>query len=216
MIRVVVVDDHDLVRTGICLILKGATDIEVVGEGSDGDDALQLSRKLRPDILLMDVNMPRMSGVEATQRLLQYAHPPKVIILTIHADGPIPARLLQVGAAGYLTKGCPAEELLQAVRRVARNERYIGNDIAQKLALSLLPGASRSPFDELSARELEVALRMARGSPVTSIAADLSLSPKTISTYKARVFEKLQVRNAGDLTRVALRHGMIDAPDLES
>ena len=210
MIKVLLVDDHDLVRTGVRMILEGQTDIKVVGECADGESALKAFKKLRPDVILMDVNMPGAGGLEATSRLRQLDKKVRVIILTIHAKAPFPKRLLDAGANGYLTKGCAKEELVNAIVSVYRGQRYIGGDIAQQLALSLLPGATHSPFDDLSAREMEVMMLLVQGDDLKHIAKQMHLSPKTISTYKYRLYEKLEVESDVGLVRLAMTHGIIE------
>jgi len=210
MIKVLLVDDHDLVRTGVRMILEGQTGIEVVGECVDGEHAIKAFKELRPDVILMDVNMPGTGGLEATTRLRQLDKSVRVIILTVHARAPFPKHLLDAGANGYLTKGCAKEELVQAIQTVHGGQRYIGSDIAQQLAMSLLPGAEGSPFDDLSAREMEVMMLMVQGVDLNGIAEQLHLSKKTISTYKYRLYEKLDVQNDVALVRMAMNHGIIE------
>lgn len=210
MIRLLLVDDHDIVRTGIAHIIAKERGIEIVGEAGNGEEAIRLAKQLKPDVVLMDVNMPRLGGVEATQRIRKALPNTRVIILTVHAEAPFPTRLLDAGASGYLTKGCAAGELCDAIRSVYDDRRYIGTDIAQQLALSLLPGAEKSPFDELSTREMEVMMMLIQGDDVSAIAQRLSLSPKTVSTYKYRIYEKLDVRNDVGLTHLAIRHGIVE------
>ncbi len=212
MVRVAIVDDHDLVRTGIRRILDGAAGIEVVGEAASGEQALKLVRDQSVDVVLMDVNMPGMGGLEATRRLLASNAGTRIIILTVHAKAPFPTQLLNAGASGYLTKGCASEELLQAIRQVHDGTRYISSDIAQQLALSMLPGGDRSPLDELSSREIEVMMMLVQGEDVQNIAVTLHISHKTVRTYKSRLYEKLGVRNAVDLTHMAMRHGILETP----
>jgi two-component system invasion response regulator UvrY len=210
MIRVLIVDDHELVRTGIKRILEDTRDIRVVAEASTGEEALGLVREHRPDVVLMDVNMPGIGGLEATRKLIQ-SHPElRVIVVTIHVDEPYPTRLLEAGASGYLTKGCAVDEIVDAIQVVHRGERYIGADIARQLALSMLPGGERSPFDKLSQREMQVMLMVTQGHSIQDISDRLSLSPKTISTYRYRLYEKLGVDNDVELTHLAMRHGMIE------
>jgi DNA-binding NarL/FixJ family response regulator len=209
MIRVVLVDDHALVRSGFRLILSGQSDIEVVGEAGDAEQGLRLVRAQRPDVALLDVHMPGMSGIELTERVRRAELPTQIIILTVVDDARFPRRLLQSGALGYLTKACPAEELLTAVRNVAQGKRYLDATIAREMALAAVDGGS-SPLESLSSRELEVALMLARGVAINEIAERLHLSPKTVSTYKQRLFEKLGVEHSIALAHLLGAHGMLE------
>lgn len=210
MISVMIVDDHDLVRTGLRHILSDCDDIQVIAEASSGEEALRLAREHAPQIILLDVSMPGLSGFEVADRLHRYHKKSRTVILTAHAQQPFPSRLLEAGAAGYLTKACGADELRSAIRAVHRGERYIGSDIAQQLALSMLPGADQSPFEKLSSREMEVTLMLVQGMNMNDIGEALSISPKTVATYKYRVFEKLEVENEVALAHLALKHGLIE------
>ena len=174
-IRVFVVDDHALVRAGMRMILSGETDIEVVGEADCGEDALPQIRKLVPDVVLCDLHLPGVSGLELTERILKGDHGTRVIVVSVLEDGPMPKRLLEIGASGYVGKGGDASELLRAVREVARGKRYLANSVAQNLALYGVDGDG-SPFDALSARELEVAMLLTQGLRQDDIAKRLSLS----------------------------------------
>lgn len=216
MVRVAIVDDHDLVRTGIRRILDGAGGIEVIGEAASGEEAIRLAREEPVDVVLMDVNMPGMGGLEATRRILASSTGVRIIILTVHAKAPFPTQLLNAGASGYLTKGCASEELIRAINRVHDGARYVSADIAQQLALSMLPGGDRSPLDELSSREIEVMMMLVQGEEVQSIAETLHISHKTVRTYKSRLYEKLGVKNAVDLTHMAMRHGILETPRNEA
>jgi two-component system invasion response regulator UvrY len=206
---ILIVDDHDLVRTGLKNILAGESDLHVVGDASTGEEAIRLARDLAPDLVLMDVGLPGLSGLETTERILRAQPATRVIVLTAHSEPPLPARLLDSGASGYLTKACDAAELLRAVREVARGERYIGADISQQLAISLLPGTPQSPFQELTGRELEIALMLTQGMKMRSIGEVLNVSPKTVATYKYRIYDKVGVASEVELLRMALRHGVI-------
>jgi len=213
MIRVLLVDDHGLVRTGIRRLLEDhgrERGIEVVAEAASGEEALELSRQEPPDVVLMDVNMPGIGGLEATRRLLQHEPSIKVIALTVHARGPVPKRLLEVGATGYLTKGCSVDEMITAIVRVARGERYLCAEIAEQLALSLIPSHGESPLDTLSYRELQILLLITEGHKGQAISQQLHLSPKTVSTYKRRLLEKLGVQSDAELMRLAMKQGLVE------
>lgn len=209
MIKVMLVDDHELVRTGIRKLLDDAEGISVVAEASSGEEAIELARKAKPDLVLMDVSMPGIGGLEATRKLQQTHAKLKVIVLTMHSDDPFPARMLEAGAMGYLTKGCSVQEIVTAIREVVGGGRYLGSDVAQSLALARMPGNSRSPFDSLSHREMQVMLMLMEGHKISHISDTLCLSPKTVSTYRHRLFDKLGVQNDMELARMAMRHGML-------
>ncbi len=209
MVRVLLVDDHDLVRTGIRRLLEDTEGIEVVGEARSGEEALIVAQGTHPEVVLMDVNMPGMGGLEATRKLLRINPAIRVIVVSVHVDGLVPKRLLEAGAVGYLTKGCSADEVVLAVRTVQRGQRYISRDVAQALALSTLTGG-KSVLESLSERELQVLLQITQGHSIQDIADVLFLSPKTVSTYRSRIFKKLGVHSDVELTHLALRHGIIE------
>ncbi|AXM98834.1 response regulator transcription factor GacA [Pseudomonas plecoglossicida] len=210
MIRVLVVDDHDLVRTGITRMLADIDGLQVVGEADSGESALKQARELKPDVVLMDVKMPGIGGLEATRKLLR-SHPDiKVVAVTVCEEDPFPTRLMQAGAAGYLTKGAGLDEMVQAIRLAFAGQRYISPQIAQQMALkSFQPQGS--PFDALSEREIQIALMIVGCQKVQIISDKLCLSPKTVNTYRYRIFEKLSVTSDVELTLLAVRHGMVDA-----
>lgn len=209
-IRVLLVDDHELVRTGIRRLLEDFDDLEIIAEAENGEEAISIVREDKPDVILMDVNMPGIGGLEATRKLLQIHNDMKIIVVTIHIEEPFPSRLLKAGATGYLTKGCAVSEIVEAIRTVNKGKRYIGSDVAQQLAMTMLPGNDKSPFEALSQRELQVMLMVTQGQKIQEIAEKLCLSPKTVSTYRYRLFEKLDVKSDVELTHLAMRHGMID------
>jgi DNA-binding NarL/FixJ family response regulator len=207
-----VVDDHDLVRTGITRMLADIEGLQVVGQAQSGEESLLKTRELKPDVVLMDVRMPGIGGLEATRKLIR-SHPDlKVVAVTACEEDPFPTRLLQAGAAGYLTKGAGLEEMVQAIRLVFGGQRYISPQIAQQLALkSFQPQTNGSPFDLLSEREIQIALMIASCEKVQSISDKLCLSPKTVNTYRYRIFEKLSISSDVELALLAVRHGMVDA-----
>ena len=210
MINVLLVDDHDLVRTGIRRLLDDVSGIKVYAEASSGEDAISEARKTRPDVVLMDVSMPGIGGLEATRKLKQIYPDLPIIIVTVHTDDPFPSSLLKAGATGYLHKGVSVDEIVTAIKAVHNGQRYISSDIAQNLALSLLPGNERSPFEALSQREMQVMIMLVQGNKVQKISEKLCLSPKTVSTYRTRLFDKLNVGNDAELTRLAMHHGILD------
>ncbi len=210
MINVLLTDDHELVRTGIRRLLEDSKQVKIVGEAECGEDSLQLAQSLNPDVILMDVNMPGIGGVEACRRILQRNPKQKIIVLTVHNEQTFPKRLLEIGAKGYLTKDCGIDEMIKAIKQVNSGGSYIASTIAQQLALSLLPGNEGNPIDRLSRREFQVMLMISQGLTNLEISDKLCLSPKTISTYRLRVLEKLDAHNEVDLIKIAVEQGMVE------
>jgi len=210
VITVLLTDDHELVRTGIRRLLEDSKQVSIIGEADCGETSVQLAQEQQPDIILMDVNMPGIGGVEACRRILQRNPKQKIIVLTVHNEQTFPKRLLEIGARGYLTKECGVDEMIKAIRQVHAGNSYIATSIAQQLALSLLPGNDLNPIDKLSRREFQVMLMISQGLTITEISDKLCLSPKTISTYRLRLLEKLDAHNEIDLIRIAVEQGMIE------
>ncbi len=210
MINVLLTDDHALVRTGIRRLLEDSGEVSIVGEADCGETSLKLAQQLAPDVILMDVNMPGIGGVEACRRILQRNPAQKIIVLTIHSEQTFPKRMLEIGAKGYLTKECGVDEMLAAIRQVYDGGAYIAPSIAQQLALSLLPGNESNPIDRLSRREFQVMLMISHGLTNAEISEKLCLSPKTISTYRLRLLEKLGAQNEVDLIKIAVEQGMVE------
>jgi two-component system invasion response regulator UvrY len=213
MIGVLLVDDHKLIRTGIKLMLEKTADIRVLGEASSGEEAVEQARALKPQVILMDVSMPGIGGLEATRKLAMSLPDAKVIVLSAQTAEPFPMRLMEAGASGYLTKDSAEDEIITAIRRVNAGERYIAAEIARSLALQAVnrnSNAGGSPFDQLSAREMQVMIMATGGHSVQEISDKLHLSPKTVSTYRSRLFEKLGVANDVELMRLALRYGVLE------
>ena len=212
LIRLLVVDDHDLVRTGIARMLADIDGLVVIGQAASGEEAVRQARELKPDVVLMDIKMPGIGGLEATRKLLRSQPDVRVIAVTVCEEDPFPTRLLQAGAAGYITKGAGLDEMVQAIRLVFAGQRYISPQIAQQLALkSFQPNKSDSPFDLLSEREIQIALMIANCQKVQVISDKLCLSPKTVNTYRYRICEKLKVNSDVELVLLAARHGMVDS-----
>ena len=210
MIRVLLVDDHELIRIGIKRLLQDAPGIKVVGEVSTGEEAIRSAKELIPDVVLMDVQMPGIGGLEATRKMIRHNPDVKILALTVCEDEPYPSRLLQAGAAGYITKGCDAEEMIRAIRAVNSGQRYISSEIAQQLALKRFAKAEESPLDVLSERELQIMLMITSGQKVQEISDKLCLSPKTVNSYRYRIFEKLSIHSDVELTLLAIRLGLVE------
>lgn len=208
MIRILLVDDHKLIRVGLRNVLEGNADMEIVGEAGNGEEALRLAREMKPDVVVLDINMPEMNGVEATRKLARLDSAPRILIVSVHKQDPIPTRLLEAGASGYLTKDLAADEIVAAVRQVSAGRRYLSADVAREMALAQLGGTSS--LSTLSDREMEVLLLVATGMSLQDIAEKLHVSPKTVATYRYRLFEKLDVANDVELARFALRHGLVE------
>ncbi len=213
--KVIVVDDHDLVRLGICSLIDDIEGVVVVGECASGEQSLSLVRELKPDIVFMDIRMPGMGGLEATDRLLAAQPNLKVIVISAFNDELFPAQLLKAGAVGYIPKNAEHDEIRQAVHQVLGGGIYVSPAIAQKLVINgLASGQELSPFANLSKRELQIAQMICSGHRPNKVAAVLNISPKTINTHKYRAFEKLKVNNDVELTLAAVKYGLVDPDEL--
>jgi two-component system invasion response regulator UvrY len=195
-------------------MLADVAGIKVVGEAASGEDALKLVRDLGPDVVLMDAKMPGIGGLEATRKLLRHNADVRVIAVTACGEEPFPSRFLQAGASGYLTKGAAMDEMVKAIRLVHSGQRYISPDVAQELALKPFRNDSASPFDQLSEREMQIAMMIVNCQKVQEISDKLFLSPKTVNSYRYRLFEKLGINSDVELTLLAVRHGMLDVESL--
>ena len=209
MISVLVVDDHELVRTGICRMLEDNSEIEVIGQAESGEEAIQLARQVQPNVVLLDVNMPGIGGVETTRRLIQSVPQTHVLAVSGLAEEPYPSLLLKAGAKGYITKGAPLAEMVRAIKKVMQGGKYFSADIAEQLASSYLSDTQQSPFDSLSEREMQVAMMVVNCVSAQEIADKLFVSVKTVNTYRYRIFEKLNVDSDVKLTHLAMRYGLI-------
>jgi two-component system invasion response regulator UvrY len=211
MIRVLLVDDHAVVRTGFRLLLQSQPDINVAAEAQSGEAACQIYAELDPDVVVMDLGMPGMGGLEALRRIRARNSAARVLALSAHDDPMHARRALREGALGFLSKRSAPEALIEAIATVAAGRRYIDPSLAQKLALAEIEGAARSPIEQLSEREFEVFIRLAGGATVQKIADDLKLSASTIGTHLYNIKQKLGVVNQSELTLLAIRHGLIEA-----
>lgn len=213
MIKVLLVDDHDLVRLGIKKLLSDVPNIQIVGEANSGEKAIEIIEKVKPDVILMDVKMPGMGGLEATKQIV-HKHPEiKILVVTVYGDEPYPTRVLQAGASGYMTKGVSVDEMIQAIKTVYAGRRYLSPEVAQQLALKHLTHDNQSPFDLLSEREMQVLIMITSGQKVNEVANQLCLSPKTVNSYRYRLFDKLGIDSDVELTHLAIRHKLIDVEE---
>jgi two-component system invasion response regulator UvrY len=211
VIRVLLADDHAVVRTGFRLLLQTQSDVSVVGEAASGEAACQLYAELAPDVLVLDLAMPGMGGLETLKRIRAKHAQARVLALSAHDDPVHARRALQEGALGFLSKRSAPETLLEAVTIVAAGRRFIDASLAQKLALAEVEGAGKSPVERLSEREFDVFMRLAQGATVQKIADDLKISASTVGTHLYNIKQKLHVVNQSELTLIAIRHGLIQA-----
>ena len=215
MIKVLLVDDHELVRMGIKRLLQDVQGFKVVGVAGTGEEAIVLAKELNPDVVIMDVHMPGIGGLEATRKMIRHNPDIKILALTIYEDEPYPSRLLQAGAAGYITKGSDPEEMIRAIRTINSGQRYISPTIAQQIAIKRFTKGEESPLDVLSERELQIMVMITQGQKVQDISAKLCLSPKTVNSYRYRIFEKLAINSDVELTLMAMRLGMLEGAKAE-
>jgi len=215
LINLLLVDDHDLVRLGFNRLLSDVKGIKVVGEAKCGEEAIKLAKSLKPDVILMDVKMPGIGGLEATRKIMRTLPDARIIAVTICGDEPFPSRFMQAGASGYITKGSSLDEMVKAIRTVFNGQRYLSPEVAQQLALKHFNHEESSSFDVLSERELQVMLMITAGQKVQEISDSLCLSPKTVNSYRYRLFEKLNVNSDVELTHLAIRHGMLDTETMD-
>jgi DNA-binding NarL/FixJ family response regulator len=198
---------------GLVRLLGDADGIEVIREGSSGEDAIKLAREHEPDVILMDVRMPGIGGIEATRKIHRQFPEIRIIAVTACGDDPFPSRLLQAGASGYLTKGASSDEMVLAVRTVVAGQKYLSPGVAQKLALQNV-GSGGSPFSDLSDREMQIATMICSCKKVQEISDKLCLSPKTVNTYRYRIFDKLSISSDVELTHLAIRYGILEPNEM--
>jgi DNA-binding NarL/FixJ family response regulator len=210
MIRILVADDHPIIRKGVRQIVASAADIQVAGEAGTGPELLERARTLEHDVVLLDISMPEGDGLDLLNQLHRERRHVPVLILTLHAEGQFAARSFKSGAAGYLTKDSAPSELISAIRKVAGGGRYVSPSIAEWLAQRLSLDSETLPHERLSNRELQVLRLIASGRSTRQIATDLSLSVKTIGTYRARIFEKMETRTTAGLALYVARNNLFD------
>lgn len=214
MIKVLLIDDHALIRAAIFNLLSAVENIEVIGEASNGDDAIKFVRTHNVDVALVDISMPGMSGVELTRRLLQIKPELKIIALTSHDDDMYTAQVLRLGAAGFLTKGTNAEELIKAIYAVHNDRHYLMPHVAEQMAGKYISGEHSSPFDDLKPRELEILLLISQGHKAQEVAERLFISTKTVNSYRYRLYKKLNIKSDVELAKLAIQYGLIGLEDI--
>ena len=212
MIKILLIDDHQIARFGLRYVLSNVDDFDIVGEGCSGEEAMKQAQALQPDVILMDLKMPGMGGFEATRRILNRSASIKIIIITQFGNAPLPKQLLDAGACGYLLKNSRAEDIIDAIRTVCDGGYSIDPVVAHNIAVThvKIKGAEQTPIDMLSDRELQVMLMLSDGQTTKEIANSLSLGEKTINTYRYRLYDKLQVHCAVALVRMAIEYGLIE------
>lgn len=209
IVRVMLVDDHAVVRMGFKLLLEGAEDISVVAEAESGEEALKTFQTHAPDVLVMDISMPGIGGLETIDRVLAKEGGQKILVLSGHEDVMHARRVLKAGAIGYLTKRSAADALIEAVRTVFRGKTYLEPQIAQEMAVEQVSG-NKDPVDSLSEKEFKVFIALAKGQSVQEIAEVMSLSPRTVGTHLYNIKQKLGASNSAELAIIAMRSGLID------
>ena len=207
-IRVLLADDHAILRKGVSMLVNAQSDMEVAGEAASGEEALREAQRVQPDVVVMDVSMPGLNGIEATRRLLELVPRVRVIGLSMYRDAVYVRELLRAGASGYLVKDCDDAELLLAIRAAARGEAYLSPAVTAAVLTDYRKNVS-NPIDLLTSREREVLVMIAEGRTNKEIAAALNLSVYTVESYRGSLMEKLNLHNTGDVVRFALRNGLI-------
>ena len=211
MIRILVVDDHTLVREGLCRLLGNEEGFEVIGQCGRGRDAIKMVKELAPDIVLLDFKLPDMDGLEITEQIVALETKTRILILTMYANEEYAIRLIRAGAAGFVIKGAASDELIAGVRKVFKRGTYVSPSVLEKMTERMVLPQEEAPESSLSNREMQVLVRLARGSSSREVSEELCLSLSTVETYRSRVLEKLGLRNNSDITRFAIRRGLIDA-----
>ncbi len=210
MIRVLIIDDHPIVRTGIRSLLVEASDIQVISEAGSGEVGLEQTLSMRPEVVILDISLPGMSGMEVLRSLKEQAPETAVLVLSLHPEDRYAIRLLRAGASGYLTKGAPSEMLIRAIRKVSSGGKFISPEVAERLAFSLDEGFKGPLHETLSRRELEVMRFLASGKTVTEIGHHLMISVKTVSTYRRRILEKMAMQSTADIVRYAVENQLVE------
>ena len=208
-IKVLLVDDHSVVRMGFKMLIEAESDMEVISEAESGEDGIKVFKELKPDLVVMDITMPGIGGLESIERILAYDKNAKILVLSAHEDSVHPKRVLSAGALGYLTKRSAAEELIKAIRSVHSGKKFLEADIAQQMAITQLSGEN-NPVEVLSDREFEVFMALAKGKSTNEIAETMHLSPRTVGTHLYNIKQKLNANNSAEIALIAIRCGLLE------
>ena len=210
MIRLLIVDDHAMIRTAFRAALSRHGDLNVIGEAATGEEGVKLAKELKPNVVLMDVNLPGITGLEAAGRIVHQNPGVKLVVVTALEGSPFPRKFFELGASGFITKACPLEELVQAIRTAASGGKHISQHVAQAMALDAVNGTSASPFDTLTKRETEIVIGIVQGEDMSAIGERLHVSAKTVASHKYNAFAKLGVDSDVTLARMAIQHGLVE------
>jgi two-component system invasion response regulator UvrY len=208
-IRVILVDDHSVVRMGFKMLIESESDMEVICEAESGEEGIKVFKELKPDVVVMDITMPGIGGLESIERILAFDKNAKILVLSAHEDSVHPKRVLNAGALGYLTKRSAAEELIKAIRSISSGKKYLEAAIAQQMAITQLSGEN-NPVEVLSDREFEVFMALAKGKSTNEIAETMHLSPRTVGTHLYNIKQKLNANNSAEIALIAIRCGLLE------
>ena len=208
-IRVILVDDHSVVRMGFKMLIESESDMEVICEAESGEEGIKVFKELKPDVVVMDITMPGIGGLESIERILAFDKNAKILVLSAHEDSVHPKRVLNAGALGYLTKRSAAEELIKAIRSISSGKKYLEATIAQQMAITQLSGEN-NPVEVLSDREFEVFMALAKGKSTNEIAETMHLSPRTVGTHLYNIKQKLNANNSAEIALIAMRCGLLE------
>jgi two-component system invasion response regulator UvrY len=208
-IRVILVDDHSVVRMGFKMLIESESDMEVICEAESGEEGIKVFKELKPDVVVMDITMPGIGGLESIERILAFDKNAKILVLSAHEDSVHPKRVLNAGALGYLTKRSAAEELIKAIRSISSGKKYLEATIAQQMAITHLSGEN-NPVEVLSDREFEVFMALAKGKSTNEIAETMHLSPRTVGTHLYNIKQKLNANNSAEIALIAIRCGLLE------
>ncbi|MDA0730271.1 MAG: response regulator transcription factor [Proteobacteria bacterium] len=208
-IRVILVDDHSVVRMGFKMLIESESDMEVICEAESGEEGIKVFKELKPDVVVMDITMPGIGGLESIERILAFDKNAKILVLSAHEDSVHPKRVLNAGALGYLTKRSAAEELIKAIRSISSGKKYLEATIAQQMAITQLSGEN-NPVEVLSDREFEVFMALAKGKSTNEIAETMHLSPRTVGTHLYNIKQKLNANNSAEIALIAIRCGLLE------